>query len=91
MIPDKYNMAYRHAHIVRSIGEHTDDEEDILVLLNFAVKNGLSSLRGLGCNTIESQTLLVDALRYQLASREATHPKCREVLHMGLYLLGHQA
>ncbi len=42
MIPDKYNMAYRHAHIARSIGEHTDDEEDILVLLNFAVKNGLS-------------------------------------------------
>lgn len=88
MTADKHNIAHRYAHIMKTIGAQAQSGDDVLALLNLAVKNGLSALYAVGCDAFESNALLADALRHQLSSSEATNPKCREVLHMGLFVFG---
>lgn len=89
MTPDKYSTAHRHAQILKCIGEQAQANEQTLMFLKLVLNNALAALYKHGCGAAETKSLLGDALRFQLSSREATNSKCREVLHMGLFVLDH--
>ncbi|KAF1035775.1 MAG: hypothetical protein GAK35_04169 [Herbaspirillum frisingense] len=86
MIPDKYYVAYRHAHIMKTLGDLAEQGEDVSLLLDIAVKNGLASLRFHGCTPDDARALLVDAVQFELTTSKRAVPKCRAALEavMGL-------
>lgn len=86
MIADKFNVAHRHALIVRAIGASIEGGVETRDLIENTLESCFSQLRRFGCHENEVRGLVGDALEYQLTlvSGPLAYERCRTALRVAL-------